>query len=66
MRRPDPTPNRLPCIAVPASLATAGAASAEVFGEVVPWRSIPLMPDGRLMAFGATPTGGQGGFDMSI
>lgn len=50
--------------AVPASAQT-GA-----FGEVLPWSFIPihaaLLPDGKVMTFGATPADGQGGFDFDL
>lgn len=40
------------------------------WGQVVPWPMMPihmaLLPDGKVMSFGATPQDGQGGFDFDI
>jgi len=49
----------------------AGASATGVFGPVIQWPSVPihevLTPDGRVMAFGATSTGKQGGqLDFSV
>lgn len=53
-----------------ALLAVAGPASADRFSDVIPWTTMPvhaaLMPDGNVMTFGATPAGGQGGFDVTV
>ncbi|MBB3999261.1 RICIN domain-containing protein [Aureimonas pseudogalii] len=52
------------------SLGLSSAASAGSFEGPFEWNFIPihaaLLPDGKIMTFGATPTNGQGGFDFDI
>ncbi|WP_162244703.1 galactose oxidase-like domain-containing protein [Aureimonas sp. Leaf454] len=49
-----------------------GPAAAQVgtFSDVLPWAFIPihssLLPDGKVMTFGAKPNDGQGGFDFDL